>query len=118
MPYIDLMVSPVPKKRLDEYKKLAKKSATIWKTYGAISYCEMIEDDVKPGKRTSFPQSVKLKKGEVVAATYIVYKNKKARDAAWKKIMTDPFFASYDMSKAPFDAQRMFFGGFSSIVSF
>jgi uncharacterized protein YbaA (DUF1428 family) len=118
MPYIDLMVAPVPKKRVDDYKKLAKTSAKLWKKYGAVAYCEMLEDDVKPGKNTSFPQSLKLKKGEIVACTYIVYKNKKARDAAWKKIMTDPFFAKYDMSKAPFDAQRMFFGGFKSITDF
>jgi uncharacterized protein YbaA (DUF1428 family) len=118
MSYVDLMVTPVAKKRLAEYKKLAKKSATIWKKYGAVEYCEMIEEDVKPGKLTSFPQSVKLKKGEAVACTYITYKNRKARDACWKKMMTDPFFANYDMKKAPFDAHRMFFGGFTSIVKF
>jgi uncharacterized protein YbaA (DUF1428 family) len=108
----------VPKKRIAEYKALAKKSAKIWKKYGAIGYSEMIEEDVKPGKLTSFPQSVLLKKGEVVAATYVVYKSRKARDACLKKMMTDPYFANYDMKKAPFDAQRMFFGGFSCIVMF
>jgi uncharacterized protein YbaA (DUF1428 family) len=113
-----MMVSPVPKKRMDEYKKLARKSAKIWKKYGATGYCEMFGDDVKPGKVTSYPQSVQLKKDEVIACTYIAYKNKKARDAAWKKIMTDPFFAAYDMKTAPFDARRMFFGGFKSIVAF
>jgi uncharacterized protein YbaA (DUF1428 family) len=118
MAYVDLMVTPVPKTRLAEYKKLAKKSAKLWKKYGATGYCEMVEEDVKPGKDTSFPQSVKLKKGELVATTYIVYKNRKARDACWKKMMSDPFFSKYDMKKAPFDAHRMFFGGFTSIVNF
>jgi uncharacterized protein YbaA (DUF1428 family) len=118
MSYVDLMVTPVMKKRLAEYRKLAKKSAKIWKKHGAIGYCEMIEDDVKPGKLTSLPQGVKLKKGEVVAATYILYKNRKARDACWKKIMSDPYFANFDMKKAPFDAQRMVYGGFKSIVAF
>jgi uncharacterized protein YbaA (DUF1428 family) len=118
MPYIDLMVTPVPKKRLAEYKSLARKSAKLWKKYGAIGYCEMIEEDVKPGKVTSFPQSVKLKKGEAVASTYIAYKSRKQRDQVWAKMMKDPFFANYDMKKAPFDAKRMYFGGFKSIVNF
>lgn len=118
MSYIDVMVSPVPKARLAEYKVLARKSAKLWKKYGAIGYCEMIEDDAKPGKVTSFPQSVKLKKGEVVAVTYIIYTSRAQRNAVWKKMMTDPFFANYDMKTAPFDAKRMFFGGFKSIVGY
>jgi uncharacterized protein YbaA (DUF1428 family) len=118
MAYVDLMVSPVPSKRLDEYKKLAKKSARLWKKYGVTGYMELLAQDAKPGKVTSFPQSVKLKKGEVVACTVIVYKSRKHRDGVWGKIMKDPFFANYDMKKAPFDAQRMFFGGFTTITAF
>ena len=118
MPYVDLMVAPVRKDKLKEYRALCKKSAAIWKKYGAIGYAEYLEDDVKPGKITSFPQSVKLKKGEVVATSCIVFKSKAQRNAVWKKLMTDPFFASYDWKKAPFDGKRMFYGGFKTLVSF
>lgn len=118
MAYIDYMVTPVPVTRLAEYKALAKKSAKLWKQYGALSYSECIADDVKPGKVTSFPQSVKLKKGEVVATSHITYKSKAHRNAVWKKIMKDPFFATYDWKKAPFDGKRMFFGGFKTVASF
>ena len=38
----------------------------MWKDHGALEYVECVADDVKPGKWTSFPQSVKLKKDEVV----------------------------------------------------
>ena len=117
MAYIDYFVSPVPKSRLADYKKLAKQSAKIWKKYGALSYCEAIADDAKPGKLTSFPQSVQLKKNEVVACSYITYKSKAHRDQVWKKIMKDPFMANYDMSKAPFDGKRMYFGGFKAVVA-
>jgi uncharacterized protein YbaA (DUF1428 family) len=118
MAYFDFMVTPVPKSKVAAYKALAKKSAKMWKKHGAISYAECIGDDVKPGKLTSFPQSVKLKKNEVVATAYIGFKSKAHRGQVWKKIMKDPFMASFDMKKAPFDAVRMFFGGFKPIVKF
>jgi uncharacterized protein YbaA (DUF1428 family) len=118
MAYIDYMVTPVPKARLAEYRALAKKSAKVWKKHGALGYCECVADDAKPGKLTSFPQSVKLKKGEVVATCHITFKSKAHRNAVWKKLMKDPFMANFDMKKAPFDGKRMFFGGFKSVASF
>jgi uncharacterized protein YbaA (DUF1428 family) len=118
MAYIDFMVTPVPKRKLVAYKALCKKSAKLWKKYGAVSYSECIAEDVKPGKVTSFPQSVKLKTGEVVATAYIGFKSKSHRAQVWAKVMQDPFMANYDMSKAPFDGKRMFFGTFKSLVQF
>ncbi len=118
MAYIDFMVVPVPKKKLVAYRALCKKSAKVWKKCGAVGYCEALGDDVKPGKVTSYQQSVKLKKNEVVVASYIIFKSKAHRTQVWKKIMKDPFMANFDMKKAPFDAARMFFGGFKPIVKF
>jgi uncharacterized protein YbaA (DUF1428 family) len=116
MAYVDMMVTPVPKRKVAAYKALAKKSAKVWKKHGAVSYAECFADDVKPGKVTSFPQSVKLKKGETVATCFITFKSKSHRAAVWKKLMKDPFMANFDMKTAPFDAKRMFFGGFKPIV--
>jgi uncharacterized protein YbaA (DUF1428 family) len=118
MAYIDFMVVPVPKTKLKAYRALCKKSAAIWKKHGAVSYAECLADDVKPGKVTSFPQSLNLKKNEVVVTAYIIFKSKAHRTQVWKKIMKDPFMTSFDMKKAPFDAARMFFGGFKPIVKF
>jgi uncharacterized protein YbaA (DUF1428 family) len=117
MAYVDFMVTPVPKDKLAEYKKLCRKSAAVWKKCGALAYAENIEDDVKPGKLTSFPQSVKLKKNEVVVVAYIFYKSKAHRNATWKKIMKDPFMANFDWKSAPFDGKRMIYGGFKPLVS-
>jgi uncharacterized protein YbaA (DUF1428 family) len=115
MSYIDCMVMPITTARLKDYKKLVKKSAEAWKRAGAIAYIEAIADDVKPGKKTSFPQSVKLKADETVGVAYIVFSSKASRNKAWKAIMKDSFMANFDMKAAPFDGKRMFFGGFKQI---
>jgi uncharacterized protein YbaA (DUF1428 family) len=86
--------------------------------YGALEYVECIADDVKPGKLTSFPQSVKLKADETVAFSWIVYKSRKHRDTVNAKVMADPRIASMDPKTMPFDGKRMIFGGFKSIVEF
>lgn len=117
MPYIDGFVLPVPKKNLAAYRALARKAGKIWKEYGALEYIECVEDDVKPGKHTSFPQSVKLKPGEVVVFSWIVYKTRAQRDRINKQVMADPRLMSMDPKTMPFDGKRMFWGGFKPIVS-
>ena len=118
MPYVDGFVLAVPKKRLADYKKLAQKAGKIWLEFGALEFRECVADDVKPGKLTSFPQAVKLQPDEVVVFSYIVYKNRAARDKINKKIMEDPrlkeMMAGKDM---PFDGKRMIYGGFETLVS-
>lgn len=116
MTYVDAFVVPVSRAKLAAYKKLAKGAAAVFKKYGALSYVECLADDVKPGKLTSYPQSVKLKADEVVVTSWITYKNKAARNACWKKCMKDPFMANFDPKNVPFDGKRMFFGGFKTIV--
>jgi uncharacterized protein YbaA (DUF1428 family) len=119
MKYVDGFVVPIPKKNLQAYRKIAQKAGKIWMEYGALEYVECVADDVKPGKVTSFPQSVKLKPNEVVVFSYIVYKSRTQRDRINKKVMKDPRLASMMDPKAmPFDGKRMFWGGFKSIVEY
>jgi uncharacterized protein YbaA (DUF1428 family) len=117
MAYIDGFVLPVPKKNVEAYRRLARKAGKIWKEYGALEYVECVADDVKPGKLTSFPQSVKLKPDEIVVFSYIVYKSRKQRDSINAKVMNDPRLAGMDPKTLPFDGKRMFWGGFKPIVS-
>ena len=118
MSYVDGFVVPVPKKKMKDYVKLAKLACRVWKDHGAIDYVECVADDVKVGKRTSFPRSVKLKRGEVVVFSYIVYKSRAARDRCMKAVMKDKRLANMmDPKKMPFDAKRMFWGGFKSVVA-
>lgn len=115
--YVDGFLVPVPAANLAAYKKLSQRAGKIWMEFGALQYIECAADDVKPGKHTSFPQAVKLKEGEVVVFSWIVYKNKRERDRINKKVMADPRLADMmDPKKMPFDGKRMMFGGFKSIV--
>jgi uncharacterized protein YbaA (DUF1428 family) len=96
---------------------MAKKSGKIWREHGALAYHECVADDVKPGKLTSFPQSVKLKPGETVIFAWAVYKSRAQRDRVMAKVMEDPRLAEYmDPKKVPFDGKRMFWGGFKEMV--
>jgi uncharacterized protein YbaA (DUF1428 family) len=116
--YVDGFVIPVPKRRIAEYRRMAQKAGKIWREHGALEYRECIADDVKPGKHTSFPQSVKLKKNEVVWFSWVVYKSRRDRDRIMAKVMQDPRLAHMmDPKKLPFDGKRMFWGGFKVAVS-
>lgn len=115
--YVDGFVLPVPKKKLDDYRAMARKAGKVWKDHGALEFVECVADDVKPGKLTSFPQSVKLKAGEVVVFSYIVFKSRRHRDSVNKKVMADPRLNDMMAVKnMPFDAKRMIYGGFSVLV--
>ena len=117
MRYVDGFVLPVPKKKLADYRRMAQTAGRVWRDHGALEYVECVADDVKPGKRTSFPQSVKLKPGETVIFAYIVYKSRAQRDRINAKVMKDPRLAKMMDPKAmPFDAKRMFWGGFKSLI--
>ena len=115
--YVDGFVVPVPKRKREAYLKMARKAGKVWREHGALDYKECVADDVKPGKWTSFPQSVKLKKDEVVWFSFIVYRNRKQRDRVMAKVMKDKRLASMMDPKAmPFDGKRMIFGGFKVAV--
>jgi uncharacterized protein YbaA (DUF1428 family) len=86
--YVDGFVLPVPKKKLAEYRKIATLAGKVWKEHGALEYVECVADDVKPGKVTSFPQSVKKKPNETVVFSYVVYKSRADRDRILKKART------------------------------
>lgn len=115
--YVDGYVLPVPKKNLAAYKRMAQKAGRVWRDHGALEYVECVADDVKPGKWTSFPQSVKLKTDETVVFAYIVYKSRKHRDLINAKVMKDPRILAMGKDKdMPFDGKRMFWGGFKTLV--
>lgn len=115
--YVDGFVLPVPTRNLAAYRRMARMGGKICRELGALSYVEAVADDVKPGKWTSFPQSVKLKPGETVVFSYITYKSKRDRDRIMNQFMNDPRMKKYaDPKKMPFDGKRMFWGGFKSFV--
>jgi len=117
MRYVDGYVLPVPKKNVAACRRMAQKAGKVWRDHGALEYIECVADDVKPGKHTSFPQSVKLKPGETVVFAYVVYKSRAHRDRVNAKVIKDPRLANMMDPKAmPFDGKRMFWGGFKVLV--
>jgi uncharacterized protein YbaA (DUF1428 family) len=118
MEYVDGFVVPVPRKKIAAYKKIAKLAGKVWRDHGALDYRECVAEDVKVGKWTSFPRSVKLKKGETVVFSWITYKSRAHRDRVLAKVMKDKRLASMMDPKAmPFDGKRMIYGGFDTIVT-
>ncbi len=117
--YVDGFILPIPRKNLATYRKWAKIAGKVWMDHGAINYVECIADDVQKGKITSFPQSVKLKKGEVVFFSWVTYKSKADRNRIMKKVMEDPRLEPFmNPDKMPFDGMRMFWGGFKTFVKY
>ena len=115
MAYVDGFVLPVPVENMDAYKKDARKAGKVWLKHGALQYFESVADDVPEGKSTDFYRAVKRKDGETVIFAFAVYKNRKHRDDVMKKVMADPEL-KMDPASMPFDARRMFWGGFKTFI--
>jgi len=115
--YVDGYVVPVPKDKIGAYREMAEKAGRIWKEYGALEVRECVGEDVKPGKVTSFPQAVQLKDNETVVFSWIVFESREQRDRVNEKVMSDPRLKDMmDPARMPFDGQRMFWGGFETLV--
>jgi uncharacterized protein YbaA (DUF1428 family) len=117
MAYVDGFVVPVPKKSLAAYRRMARQAGKVWREHGALEFRECVADDVKVGKWTSFPRSVKLKPNETVVFSWITYKSRAHRDRVNAKVMKDKRLAKMmDVKSLPFDAKRMIYGGFKVFV--
>jgi len=117
MRYVDGFLLPVPKKNLKAYARMAQKAGKIWRGYGAIDYKECAGDDLKVKMGVPFPRQMKVKPGETVVFSYIVYKSRAHRDRVNAKVMKDPRIQGMcDPKDMPFDVKRMLYGGFKVLV--
>lgn len=115
--YVDGFVLPVPEKKLEAYREMAAKAGEIWREHGALAFVECVAEDVKPGKVTSFPQSVALEPGETVVFSWIVFESREHRDEVNAKVMEDPRLEGMmDPESMLFDSKRMIYGGFEILV--
>jgi uncharacterized protein YbaA (DUF1428 family) len=112
--YVDGIIVPVPSGKKDAYRTLAAKTATLFKEHGALSVVEAWGDDVPPGKTTDFYRAIQAADEEKVVFSWIVWPDKATRDKAWQACMNDPRMRPE--GEAPFNEQRMFWGGFQPIV--
>jgi uncharacterized protein YbaA (DUF1428 family) len=116
MKYVDGFVVPLPKKNLEAYVRLARKAGKIWREHGALDYKECIGEDLDVKMGVPFPRRVKVKPGETVVFSYIVFKSRAHRDRVNAKVIKDPRLADCDPKTMPFDVKRMLYGGFTVLV--
>lgn len=117
MRYVDGYVLPVPKRKLAAYRRIARKAGKVWRDHGALQYVECAGDDLNVRKPAAFPQRVRVRPGETVVFSWIVFKSRAHRDRVNARAMKDPRLADTTDPKAmPFDVERMIYGGFKVLV--
>ena len=117
MRYVDGYVLPVPRKNLPAYRRIARKAGKIWREHGALEYRECAGDDLQVKWGMPFPRLLKLKRGETVVFSWIVFKSRAHRDRVNAMVMKDPRLKALDPKMImPFDPKRMVVGGFKTIV--
>jgi uncharacterized protein YbaA (DUF1428 family) len=115
--YIDGFVLPIQRDRLNEYKRLAEAAAEIWKEHGALDYWEYVGDDLNLEGTRSFTDLVAATEDETIVFGWVVFDSREARDLANEKVATDSRMVDLiDSSNSGFDAKRMAYGGFQSLV--
>ncbi|PKL84233.1 MAG: DUF1428 domain-containing protein [Ignavibacteriae bacterium HGW-Ignavibacteriae-3] len=119
--YIDGFVLPVPLDKLKTYREVVEKVAEIWKEYGALDYSEYVGDDFSLEGSLSFADVANAKKDEAVIFGWVLFESREARDLANERVAADPRMADLikpltHASRPIFDAKRMVFGGYSSLV--
>jgi uncharacterized protein YbaA (DUF1428 family) len=66
---------------------------------------------------TPFPRRIRLKRGETVVFSWIVFTSRAHRDRVNARVMKDKRLAgSMDPKTMPFDVKRMVYGGFRVLV--
>lgn len=116
MAYVDGFVIPVPKKNLAAYKRIALAAGKIWRDHGALEYRECVGDDLSSKYGTPFPKCAKVKSGETVVFSWIVFRSRSHRDAVNAKVMSDPRLTKLASKEPLFDMKRMVYGGFATLV--
>ena len=117
MRYVDGFLLAVPKKNMKSYRDISRKAGKVWREYGALEYVEAVGDDLDVQFGVSFKKTIKIKPGEAVLFSFIVYKSRAHRDRVNAKVMKDPRMLEIcGKGPMPFDMKRMSFGGFAVLV--
>jgi len=115
--YVDGFVIPVPKRKIEAYRRMAQMAGKVWREHGALDYRECVGDDLNVKVCLPFTRGIKSKPGETVVFSWITYKSRAHRDKVNAKVMKDPRLAKMmEPDNMPFDGKRMLYGGFKTIV--
>ena len=110
MPYVDGFVVPVPRRKVDAYRAMARKAGKVWLEHGALQFRECVADDMNAPWGVAFPKLAKAKPDETVVFAYVVFKNRAHRDRVNAKVMKDERLSGMNMKEMPFDTKKMAFG--------
>ena len=116
MSYVDGYVLPIPKRSLRAYRRMAEMGHKMWTKHGAVDYKECAGDDLVAKWGTPFSRLLKLKPNETAVFAYIVFKSRAHRDRVNAKVMKEMNEMGGPPKDMPFDAKRMVYGGFKTIV--
>ena len=118
MAYVDGFLTPLPKRKIAEYRRIARKAGKVWREHGALEYRECIGDDLRVKGMQSFLKRAGARPGEAVVFSWVVYKSKAHRKRVVAKVLSDPRLAEMmsDPKNSPFDVRRMAYGGFKVLV--
>ena len=114
--YVDGYVIPLPKNKIDDYRRIAQKAGEVWRDHGALEYRECVGEDLDVKGQVSFLRLINSASDETVVFAWIVFKSRAHRDEVNAKVMKDPRLAKMDSDAMPFDCKRMAYGGFEVLV--
>jgi uncharacterized protein YbaA (DUF1428 family) len=117
--YVDGFVIPIPKDKIETYRKIAEEAGKVWKEHGALEYYECVGDDLEVKDQVPFPRIIDAKSNETVAFSWILFESREHRDKVNEKVINDPRLRKMmEEGSMPFDCNRMAYGGFKTIVEF
>src|SRR5688572_10732097 len=112
MAYVDGFVIPIPRRNLPAYRRMARLAGKVWREHGALQFRECVGDDFKVKGAVPFTRLARVKPGETVLFSWIVYRSRSHRDRVNARVMKDPRLATMmDSGAMPFDPRRMTYGG-------
>jgi uncharacterized protein YbaA (DUF1428 family) len=115
--YTDAFVIPLPKDKIDDYRRIAQKAGEVWRDHGALEYRECVGEDLDVKSQVPFPHLINSTPDETVVLAWIVFKSRAHRDEVNAKVMKDPRMAEMmDPNAMPFDCKRIAYGGFEVLV--
>jgi uncharacterized protein YbaA (DUF1428 family) len=119
VPYVDGFVIPIPRRSLKAYRRMAAAAGRVWMRHGALEFKECVLED--PARQCGLPfgKLTKVKRGETVLFSFIVFRSRAHRDRVNDLVMKDPRLAwmAELMATDLFDTRRMSYGGFQALVS-
>jgi len=64
--YVDGFIIPLPKNKIDDYRRIAQKAGEVWRDHGALEYRECVGEDLDVKRQVPFPHLINSTPDETV----------------------------------------------------